>query len=197
MIESQLIRADTRDSSSRRIFLTRVGHATLSATAVSLLNGCDSMAVNVRRGDAPNDIGTLNKALELEYRALAVYDVVVKTGLLQKPALDFAIEFHDQHNQHATLIASTITKLGGTPLVAQEPSAYHIPEEMLKTQADIVRLAVEMEGQAASTYFGMIPSLGNPELVKAAASIMGDEAMHWAAFRITLGLSPVPSAFIA
>jgi hypothetical protein len=34
-------------------------------------------------------------------------------------------------------------------------------------------------------------------LAQVAASILGDEAMHWAVLRQVLGESPVPSAFMS
>ena len=37
----------------------------------------------------------------------------------------------------------------------------------------------------------------NRDLAKAAASILGDEAMHWAILRNALGEVPVPSAFVS
>jgi hypothetical protein len=42
-----------------------------------------------------------------------------------------------------------------------------------------------------------VPLFGNRDLAKAAASILGDEAMHWAVLRQALGEVPVPSAFMA
>ena len=39
--------------------------------------------------------------------------------------------------------------------------------------------------------------LASPELSKAAASILGDEAMHWAILRNALGDTPVPAAFVS
>jgi hypothetical protein len=38
---------------------------------------------------------------------------------------------------------------------------------------------------------------GNRDLAKAAASILGDEAMHWAILRQALGEVPVPSAYVS
>jgi hypothetical protein len=48
-----------------------------------------------------------------------------------------------------------------------------------------------------SAYLGAVPLFGNRDLAKAAASILGDEAMHWAVLRQALGEAPVPSAFMA
>ena len=42
-----------------------------------------------------------------------------------------------------------------------------------------------------------MPLFANRDLSKAAASILADEAMHWAVLRGALGLDPVPGAFFA
>ena len=42
-----------------------------------------------------------------------------------------------------------------------------------------------------------VPLFGNRDLSKAAASILGDEAMHWAVLRQAVGENPVPSAFVS
>jgi hypothetical protein len=42
-----------------------------------------------------------------------------------------------------------------------------------------------------------LPLFKNRDLAKAAASILGDEAMHWAVLRQALGENPVPDPFVA
>jgi len=49
----------------------------------------------------------------------------------------------------------------------------------------------------AAAFIGAVPLFGNRDLAKAAASILGDEAMHWAILRNALGEVPVPAAFVA
>jgi hypothetical protein len=41
-----------------------------------------------------------------------------------------------------------------------------------------------------------MPNFYTRELTKAAASILGDEAMHWAILLSVLGEDPVPVAFV-
>lgn len=47
-----------------------------------------------------------------------------------------------------------------------------------------------------SAYLGAVPLFDNRDLSRAAASILGDEAMHWAVLRSVLGEDPVPAAFV-
>ena len=54
-----------------------------------------------------------------------------------------------------------------------------------------------MHHLSMSAYLGAVPIFGNRDLAKAAASILGDEAMHWAILRNALGETPVPSAFVS
>ena len=42
-----------------------------------------------------------------------------------------------------------------------------------------------------------MPSFYTRDLAKAAASILGDETMHWAVLLSVLGEDPVPVAFIS
>ncbi|CUA93285.1 ferritin-like domain-containing protein [Thiomonas bhubaneswarensis] len=143
------------------------------------------------------DIAILNTALGLEYQAIAAYQVGAESGLLQKPVLDVAVKFQSQHKAHAEVLSSTIGKLGGTPVMAKKPSEYGFPVASLKTQADVLEFAAGLEKGAASAYLGAVPQFHNKDLAKAAASIMGDETMHWAVLLGALGKDPVPAAFIA
>ena len=84
-----------------------------------------------------------------------------------------------------------------TPAEPKKPADYNFPMETLKTQTDVLRFAADLEQGAASGYLGVVPVLGDRDLAKAVASILGDEAMHWAILRQALGENPVPEPFIS
>jgi hypothetical protein len=121
--------------------------------------------------------------------------VGAKSGLLQKPVLDLAVVFQGHHKEHADVLAKTIQKLGGKPVAAK--AQYNFPTDQLKSQADVLKFAAGLEKGAVSAYLGAVPLFKNRDLSKAAASILGDEAMHWAILRNALGEAPVPSAFVS
>ena len=177
---------------ARREFLTQSG-LVLSGTAIALMAGRDALA---KTGGKPteDDVKILNTALGSELEAIAAYQVGAESGLLQKPVLDLAVTFQGHHKAHAQVLASTIEKLGGKPVAAK--AKYAFPVETLKTQADVLRFAASLEKGAVSAYLGAVPIFGDRELSKAAASILGDEAMHWAILRQALGEVPVPGAFV-
>jgi rubrerythrin len=180
----------------RRLFVTRTGQLALSATAIALLASRESLAAGTGKA-GNNDVGILNTALGAEQEAIAAYQVGAESGLLQKPVLDVAVAFQGHHKAHADLLASTIKKLGGKPVDAKKPADYHFPTDKLKNQADVLRFAAGLEKGAVSAYLGAIPVFANRDLAKAAGSILGDEAMHWAVLRHTLGENPVPEAFVS
>ncbi|WP_018076304.1 ferritin-like domain-containing protein [Thiobacillus denitrificans] len=180
------------DDETRRSFLGHSG-LLLSGAAVALLAGRDALAKGGQSG--ASDVRILNTALGAELEAVAAYQLGAESGLLQKPVLDLALTFQGHHKEHADVLAKTIVKLGGQPVASKEK--YTFPVDTLKSQADVLRFAAMLEKGAVSAYLGAVPVFGNRELAKAAASILGDEAMHWAILRNALGEIPVPSAFMS
>lgn len=185
----------------RRSFFSGLGRITLSATAIALLAGQDRLALigpakaQSRTDQAQNDdVAILNAALGAEQEAIAAYGVGAASGLLQKPVLDLAVQFQGHHKEHADALAATVKKLGGTPVEARK--SYSFPTQKLKAQADVLAFAAELERGAVSAYLGAVPILADRDLAKVAASILGDEAMHWAVLRQALGQNPVPTAFL-
>jgi len=178
---------------ARRAFLGKSG-LLLSGAAVALLAGRDALAATGGES-AASDVRILNTALGAELEAIAAYQVGAESGLLQKPVLALAVTFQGHHKEHADVLAKTVAKLGGKPVLAK--TKYTFPVETLKNQNDVLRFAATLEKGAVSAYLGAVPVFGNRDLAKAAASILGDEAMHWAILRNALGEVPVPSAFMS
>lgn len=190
---SFLIQTDTTiEPASRRSFLGKSG-LILSGAAVALLAGQDALAAKGGKStDA--DVRILNTALGAELEAIAAYQLGAESGLLEKAVRDLAVTFQGHHKAHADVLAKTVEKLGGKPASAKDK--YSFPTDKLKSQADVLRFAAMLEKGAVSAYLGAVPLFGNRDLSRAAASILGDEAMHWAVLRNALGEDPVPSAFM-
>lgn len=178
---------------ARRLFLGRSG-LVLSGAAVALLAGRESLAAKSGPADG-KDVQILNTALGAELEAIAAYQLGAQSKLLQGPVLDVALSFQGHHKEHADLLAKTVRKLGGQPVSAK--ARYDFPADQLKSQADVLKFAAALEQGAVSAYLGAVPLFGSGDLAKAAASILGDEAMHWATLRQALGLPPVPGAFMS
>ena len=172
--------------------------AVLSASAVAVLAGRDALA----RGDKPTaaqleaDARILNTALGAELEAVAAYQVGAESGLLTPGTKAVALQFQGHHKEHADMLAAAVRKLGGKPVDAR--ARYDFPTDKLKAEADVLRFAAGLERGAVSAYLNAVPLFQDRALAQAAASILGDEAMHWAVFRQVLGETPVvPSAFVS
>ncbi len=166
----------------------------LSAAAVALLGGNDALAAKKGDAAAGPDVDLLNAALASEHQAIAAYQVGAGSGLLTPAVKSLALEFQGHHKAHADLLAATVNKLGGKAVDAK--SKYDFPVAQLKTQADVLRFAAGLEKGAVSAYVGAVPKFADRELSHAAATILGDEAMHWAVLRNAVGEAPVPAAFV-
>lgn len=148
-------------------------------------------------GKSHKDIEILNKGLEAERFAVAAYELAAGTGLLSEGVIAVAKTFQSHHGQHAHKIHETIVGLGGEPVkpIPQEEYAKKLPPGLIDEKT-VVHYALTLEKEAAITYLNAIPEIENPKIAQAAASILGDEAMHWAALRNALGLTPVHISFI-
>jgi len=177
----------------RRSFLAT---GVLSATAVALLGGRDALAAKSQGGSGhmAGDVAILNSALAAEYQAIAAYQVGAESGLLSAGVKSVALEFQGHHKAHADVLAGTVKKLGGHAVMAKQK--YDFPVDKLKTEKDVLQFAAGLEKGAVSAYVGAVPKFGDRSLSQAAATILGDEAMHWAVLRQVLGEQPVPAAFV-
>jgi hypothetical protein len=181
---------------ARRRALSASG-AVLSVAAVAMLGGREALAAGkkVTQAQLEADIRILNTALGAELEAIAAYQVGAESGLLTSGVLPVAVQFQGHHKEHAAALAATVQKLGGKPVAAK--TKYAFPVENLKSQTDVLRFAAGLEKGAISAYLGAVPLFADRALSQVAASILGDEAMHWAVLRQVLGESPVPSAFMS
>ena len=195
---SELIKAPVeRIVPARRQFLGTLGTATLSATAVAILAGCERMAT-AQGSSSASDVQILNVALGLEQEAITAYQLGAESGLLQKPVLDVAVAFQSHHKEHAGALEATIKKLGGTPVAPKSKDEYAraLNAASIKSQADILKLAQRLERGAANAYIGVIPSFGSKDLAKVAARLAADETMHWTALTSALA-EPLPKGALS
>lgn len=182
---------------SRRGFLGASGKLALSGTAIALMSGMNTACARYTSssGQTEKDVRILNTAIAAEHEAVAAYQLGAESGLLSAGVLKVAVTFQGHHKEHIDLLASTVRKLGGAAVNANDK--YNFPVSQLKNESDVLTFAAGLERGAVSAYAGAIPLFDNGDLARAAASILADEAMHWAILRQALGLDPVPGAFFS
>lgn len=188
--------------SSRRGFLRGTGQAALSATAVAILMGRESIAGDMMGGqtssDANADVAILNVALGLEHEGIAAYQLAAESGLVENPVLKTAVLFQSQHKEHRDALIGSIEKLGGKPAEANSMDAYAkaLKADTLKNQTDVLMLAARLERGAANAYLGIIPSFGDPVLAQLSGRLAADETMHWTVLAQALG-QPLPNGALS
>ena len=183
---------------SRRKFLRSAGVATFSATAVAMLAGYSSKAAFAGESmdeKIQQDIRILGTAISAEREAVAAYQLGAESGLLSAGILKVALQFQGHHKAHIEALSGAVKNLGGKLDLADEK--YNFPVEKLKSEKDVLEFAAGLERGAVTAYAGAIPAFDNRDLSAAAASILADEAMHWAVLRNALKLDPVPGAFFS
>lgn len=179
---------------ARRFFMLQAGSTLLSAAAVGLMSGCESIAKSSDKS-ASQDVSILNVALALEHEGIAAYQMGAESGLLQAPVLKTAVQFQDHHKAHRDALIATIGKLGGTPVQPRAIADYakSLKADTLKNQNDVLMLAARLELGATNAYLGVIPSLKDSALAQVAARLAADETMHWTVLTSALG-KPLPMA---
>jgi hypothetical protein len=167
----------------RRSFLT-----TLGVGGALLLPGSELWA-DTKPGRAPSDVALLNMALELEHTAIFAYGLAAGSGLLSKGVLEVGGTFKASHETHRDALAAAVKELKGSPIPARK--SYDLSAFDLKTEADVLRLALFLEMKAANTYQKALAQFRHKRLLDAAGRIMGDEVSHAAVLRGALGKAPV------
>ncbi|MFZ6850188.1 ferritin-like domain-containing protein [Undibacterium sp. RuRC25W] len=184
------------ETSTRRLFMRNTGMAALSAGGILMLAGKDASAAS--QGDMANDVGILNVALGLEHEGINAYTLGAKSCLLQPAVLDIAVKFQSDHKVHRDALINTIRSLGGAPVEEKTLDEYakSLNASTLKTQADVLKLALQLELGAANAYLGVIPSFKDINLSKISARLAADEVSHWTILNNALGMAlPKPLNF--
>lgn len=164
---------------SRRFFLTALAAGGLGA----------ALPRTAESKRPPSDVALLNVALELEHTAIYAYGLAAGSGLLTPGPLAVGGLFKASHESHREALTAVIREAGGFPMPARKD--YDLSAFDLKTEVDVLRLALFLEMKAARTYQKALAQFRNTRLVNAASRIMGDEVSHAAVLRGALGKGPV------
>lgn len=182
-----------RDPQSRRRFF-RMSGVGIAGTSAAVLVACSDDTKNpVQIGPDESDqadVEILNAVLDLEFLAIAAYKQgATKLGGERLAIMKVLLE---QEQAHADGLAGEIKNLDGTPNRAKRD--YDFPQ--LRTEADVLRFALDLEDTAIAAYIDALPKFSEKELRATAASIITSEAEHASVLLDALGREPVPEAFV-
>ncbi len=169
------------------------GGAAVAASSIPLL-------LSVRNAFAApsGDAEILTGAIHLEQVAVLAYGAVIDSKLLTSDFTKMATRFRDQEQQHADMLTTALTDLGGSPPPdATEKDIDDVVKGLgdARSQADIASFAIELELAAIAAYYEAHRKLIDAKLLQAGASIMANEAQHLVVLRQAVKQDPVPHAF--
>jgi rubrerythrin len=192
--DSAAIAAFERD---RRDLLRRgfaLGGAAIAASSVPLL-----LSVRNAFAQTSGDAEILQNAITLERVAVIAYDAALTGGLLSPTVMRIARRLRDHERQHAEVLITALTDLGGTPPAA--PKGVADVDKVLKgladvrTQGDVVNFAIELELAGVAAYHDAHAKLVETRLLQTGASIMACEGQHLVVLRRLVRRNPIPNAF--
>jgi len=181
----------------RRALLRRgftLGGAAIAASSIPLL-----WSVRTAFAEATTDDAVLQKAITLERVAVIAYDTAIAGGLLSPALARVARRFRAHEQQHADTLVAALTDLGGTPpdppkgVAGVDKAVKGLGD--VKSQADVVAFAIELETAAVAAYFDAHAKLVAAQLLQTGASIMASEGQHLVVLRKAAGKDLVPFAF--
>lgn len=181
---------------SRRALLSGVGVTLASAGALALA-GCGSRQPvgpkSVKKAKPTvqrSDLGVLAGLLELERKTVAAY--TAGFPLLSRDDARTAKQFLNEELEHTGELLSLIKAAGGpAPLRSASYDLGHPTNDR-----EVLALLHELESAQIAAYLSAIPRLEPGPVRAAVSSILTNDAQHVAIIRGSLGLTPVPSAFV-
>jgi hypothetical protein len=148
---------------------------------------------------ATADATALRLASSLEHYAISFYGLLAASEVIKTPTLvDAAKYFSDQHADHAGFFERATGGHGGQPFTTANPVVSDLFRQRVTalsnagaTEADVVKLAYDVESLLAATYLSTVGTFQDLNLNAAVMSVGGIEARHVAIFgTILTGIVP-------
>lgn len=178
----------------------------LGATAAPVL----AVAGTANRAEAAakDDLGVLNALLSAEWDAVKAYEA--GAAYLQSPSdsdaakglaptvLAVAQSFLNDHQAHASKLASVITTLGGTPVAKADVAVSGLgASEFSASVLNIIKLAANKEKAAAVAYTNVQKTITDQSNAALAAAIGATESQHFIVlFALQAGLVEATSSAV-
>ena len=190
----------------RRQFF-KIGGATIMGAAVLAACGSDDEdSTGMAGGDAGDggeasgdnmDLPLARTAASLEKLAVDTYQVGIDSGLVTTAAIgEAATLFQAHHQAHLDALNAAISDAGGDEVTEANEAVFKAMIEpavmAAAAEADIVKIALDLENAAAQTYAFAGGALSVPALRSTIMTIGGIEARHAAVLQVAAqGASPL------
>jgi hypothetical protein len=180
-------------ATSRRRALQAAAAATVGLGAVACGGSKPAPRFRVKstKHVAAQDIGILNRLLDLEHAAIAAYEAGIP--LLSAADQKVAEQFLRNELAHAGELSGLVKQAKGTPWTPR--AAYPLGHP--RTAQQTLELLHRLELAQIVSYLWALPRLTGGPVRAAAAAMLANEAQHIAMVRGSLGRPPVPAAFVS
>jgi hypothetical protein len=140
-------------------------------------------------GGSEMDLALARTAASLEKLAVDAYQTGIDSGLVTTMAIaDAATLFQSHHQEHLDALNAVITDAGGEEVTEPNEAVFKALVEpavtAAKAEADIVKIAFDLESAAAQTYVFAGGELSTPTLRSTIMTIGGIEARHAAILQV-------------
>ena len=136
----------------------------------------------------------MGSLLALEHASVAAYGACLE--VLDGRARTEIEAIRAQDRAHATALEQLIAGLGGDPPPGRSAEEYARTFPRLRTSADALRFAQDLEERQVRAYLEALADLPDRDLRNAAAAACGDEANHLATARVLQGLPAAEGPFV-
>lgn len=138
--------------------------------------------------------GLLGSVLAFERAVIAGYGVCFE--LLRADALRYAREIQLQERRHAERLEELIRGLGGTPPSGKRPEEYARTFPKLRSAADALRFAQDLEERQIRGYLEALTDLPSAELRAGLAGLAADEGRQLAVLHVLRGEPAAQDPFV-
>ena len=193
----------------RRRFLRLGGVAILSSAFLAACNSSKSStssgtttttaapAVAPGTHGSAKDINILRAASSLEEVAVATYQKALDSNLIKTPAVQTAVSnFQGQHKLHSNFFQNATVAAGGDPYKAPNPALMNqvvTPRlALVKTEADVIQLAYDLERLASATYQADVGTFDDISFNQKVMSVGAIEARHVTILAPLVAKQPTP-----
>src|SRR4051794_13917561 len=180
-----------------------LGSAFLAACGSSKKSSIGSTTTTSAAPAAPGthgstkDINILRAASSLEEVAVATYQKALDSGLVKTPAVQTAVStFQGQHKIHSNFFQNATVAAGGDPY--KTPNSALMGQlvtprlALVKTEADVIQLAYDLERLASATYQADVGTFDDISFNQKVMSGGAIEARHVAVLAPLVGKPPTP-----
>jgi hypothetical protein len=143
------------------------------------------------------DINILRAAASVGGVAVATYQKALDSGLVKTPAVQTAVSnFQGQHKLHSNFFQNATVAAGGDPYKAPNPALMNqvvTPRlALVKTEADVIQLAYDLERLASATYQADVGTFDDISFNQKVMSVGAIEARHVTILAPLVGKQPTP-----